>query len=661
MLGKAQGGAVARSSQLRATPARSAPTVPPPTGPPTGSDEAPLIHYDLEELQLPCDGGADPRQKEAAVIEAFEASLEKHRLSQQGRAHRKRARDTTAIKLTLVNAVAASLIGGPDFYNRLNPTRQRLVELCDSLLATDPEFVLKVAVYTRQHLNIRSTANFLLAIAANRRRCRKYLRKYFGDSVRLPSDWIEVAQLSQTFYNGSINYGSLPSALRKAMVAKFTDFDEYQLAKYNKEGKRKDGRTVSAHEAKAKGEAALANGGEAASSGGGGADDDRYTRTTSSRSEDELELEKLTFSLKQLIRKLHVREPSHLVMAVLGKHYPESLQAFQRARLEGEWDPDRAGERMKLAVPKTWETQVSLYGNTAAVWEELIASHKLPYMAMLRNIRNLIKAGVSDKVHDEVLSRLPNPRAVANSRQFPFRYFSAYEAIGEVEQESQGKRGTAGHLVRRYRKALDEAVIQATRLNVTPIPGTTVVFVDVSDSLRVPCTSARGLGKPREVLEVGILLGLMCKYAAEQCYLVLFSDVAAPQLLTVVEGTILENMESVLQTVEEMRAPYLSWGDMATASPRSTFHLATRSSSAPGDGAESTSDTCEVLLHNVFVKLQREGKTEDRGSGSSASSNAGFPLAAIEVLLENNVVLKNALILGGSDTLPPGLAHLLVR
>ena len=31
--------------------------------------------------------------------------------------------------------------------------------------------------------------------------------------------------------------GSLPAALRKAMVEKFEEFDEYQLAKYNRERK----------------------------------------------------------------------------------------------------------------------------------------------------------------------------------------------------------------------------------------------------------------------------------------------------------------------------------------------------------------------------------------------------------------------------------------
>jgi hypothetical protein len=40
-----------------------------------------------------------------------------------------------------------------------------------------------------------------------------------------------------------------------------------------------------------------------------------------------------------------------------------------------------------------WETQISLKGNKAEVWQQLIDNKKLPFMAMLRNLRNMIKAG----------------------------------------------------------------------------------------------------------------------------------------------------------------------------------------------------------------------------------------------------------------------------
>ena len=67
---------------------------------------------------------------------------------------------------------------------------------------------------------------------------------------------------------------------------------------------------------------------------------------------------------------------------------------------------ERAGKRMKLAVPETWETQVSARGNKAEVWEELLDHNKLPFMAMLRNLRNMLQAGISEKHHKRVLFKL---------------------------------------------------------------------------------------------------------------------------------------------------------------------------------------------------------------------------------------------------------------
>ena len=58
-------------------------------------------------------------------------------------------------------------------------------------------FPYKVALYSRRELNIRTTTNFLLALASNRPECRPFLRKYYSASIMLPSDWIEVAEIYQ--------------------------------------------------------------------------------------------------------------------------------------------------------------------------------------------------------------------------------------------------------------------------------------------------------------------------------------------------------------------------------------------------------------------------------------------------------------------------------
>ena len=61
---------------------------------------------------------------------------------------------------------------------------------------------------------------------------------------------------------------------------------------------------------------------------------------------------------------------------------------------------------MKIPTPTTWETELSSQGNSAEVWERLIVEKKLPYMALLRNLRNLLNAGVSQEVHEMVIARI---------------------------------------------------------------------------------------------------------------------------------------------------------------------------------------------------------------------------------------------------------------
>ena len=487
--------------------------------------------------------------------------------------------EVVQLKTTLINAVATSLLCSPDFKSSSDTTRRSLVKLGEQLSTFDPEFLLKVALYTRNDLNVRTTANFILALAANIPSCRPYLRKYFCTSIRLPSDWIEVAEIYQAFHDKSLNFGSLPTALRKVMAAKFVEFDVYQLGKYNKDKskkKKKDGKKNEKEKTGQGGGKGVKKGDEAVPAGGGDSEGEEEagdteeppmrsdTNTTAESSEvvgasdteAEDEVERLSFTLKQLIRKIHISEPVEPVMCLLGKRYPEDPESFRRSRLPGTWDETRAGKRMKLATPETWETTVSMKGNKAKTWEQLIDHNKLPFMAMLRNLRNLIIAKVSEKHHRWVLSRLNDERAVVNSRQFPFRFFSAYEVLNELEKIAKGEMVPRlkkrmkklpeidPALLQRYRTALDNALKIATCYNVKPISGSTLILCNVGSNMDRPCTAARGLGKPRTVQEVGILLGLMCKYSCEQCTLVLYGGEGYVQV-QLQEGTILHNMNQV--------------------------------------------------------------------------------------------------------------------
>uniref|UniRef100_A0A3B3I9U7 TROVE domain-containing protein n=1 Tax=Oryzias latipes TaxID=8090 RepID=A0A3B3I9U7_ORYLA len=91
---------------------------------------------------------------------------------------------------------------------------------------------VQVAVYTRQELNIRITANFLLALAASLPSTKRHVRRYFCAAVQLPSDWLEVVRIYSAV-SVRERLCSLPACLKKAMADKFKQFSEYQLAKYN--------------------------------------------------------------------------------------------------------------------------------------------------------------------------------------------------------------------------------------------------------------------------------------------------------------------------------------------------------------------------------------------------------------------------------------------
>jgi len=71
----------------------------------------------------------------------------------------------------------------------------------------EPEFILKLSLYCRDDLGIRTTANYMLALAAHLPACRPFLAKYFAASTRLPSDWMEVAELYRTFELNGDPYG----------------------------------------------------------------------------------------------------------------------------------------------------------------------------------------------------------------------------------------------------------------------------------------------------------------------------------------------------------------------------------------------------------------------------------------------------------------------
>jgi telomerase protein component 1 len=328
------------------------------------------------------------------------------------------------------------------------------------LAGLDPLFTLKILLYVRLELGIRKTPLLLLALLACRGVARQAVVRLGPLAIRTPQDFAAVLDACPR---------PLTNTTRKLLTAAFASFDTYQLSKYAKN----------------------------------------------------------TGSLKAAIRTLHLGSPALVVMSVLGKRYPSDAETFRKSGLPGFWEEKRAGQRLRLPVADTWETVLAAEGNTAESWEGLLDRGKLPFMAMLRNIRNMLQAGISPAHHAMVLGKLRDEATVANSRQFPFRFLAAVDAIPETVDalvtscRHPPKRGPAQSLLDDYRAALDDASRAAARRNIQPLPGTTLLLVDVSTEAQdapVARAASRAIGSTNSAsINMATVSSLLAVLLASAC------------------------------------------------------------------------------------------------------------------------------------------------
>lgn len=181
---------------------------------------------------------------------------------------------------------------------------------------------------------------------------------------------------------------------------------------------------------------------------------------------------------------------------------------------------DKAQEAMwrrclegNLAIPETWETQLSANGNNAETWEKLIDDGKLNYMAALRNLRNILSAQPSNI--DKVFSKLSDPEAVRRSKQLPFRFLSAYKSVANIGGS----------------KVFDvlEAAVDASVDNIPKLPGTTVIAVDTSGSMSSPVSAKSDI----RCAEVGMMLGVIANRICDNAIFYTFdSDIRKKSIST---------------------------------------------------------------------------------------------------------------------------------
>ena len=249
--------------------------------------------------------------------------------------------------------------------DRFYESSEAMVERIAALVPrVDPVFVAKLAVYARTEMNLRSVPIFLL-VELSAHHSGDSLVSRALDRCILRADEIAETLACWQWRNkrrGVRDLSRVPAQLLTGIRRAFNRFDEYQFAKYSRDGHR--------------------------------------------------------VSLRDALFLSH----------------PKPKDAEQQRIFD-------AIASDTLAVPYTWETALTELGTRRfdseegrrdalkALWEELVSSGRLGYMALLRNLRNIILSGVDDAHLEMVCGRLSNPGEVRKSRQLPFRFLSAYSEL----------------------------------------------------------------------------------------------------------------------------------------------------------------------------------------------------------------------------------------
>jgi 60 kDa SS-A/Ro ribonucleoprotein len=148
-----------------------------------------------------------------------------------------------------------------------------------------------------------------------------------------------------------------------------------------------------------------------------------------------------------------------------------------------------------LASPDTWEVQLSAGSDKKETFERLIAEKKLGALALLRNLRGMLHAGVTKKTIGRALEEMRTDRVL------PYRFIAAARYAPDMEPELE--------------KAMFRTLDGHKRLE-----GKTRLLIDVSGSMSAPM-SARS-----EMLRLDAATGLaaLVREIAEDVEIFTFSD-----------------------------------------------------------------------------------------------------------------------------------------
>ena len=366
----------------------------------------------------------------------------------------------------------------PTFY--VPSTNDQLNSIKSLIRKLDPEFVAKLAVYTREKMYLR-TIPMVIAVELSKVHSGDNLVRKLTERVIQRAD--EITEILAYYAKANKKnwevdetsgitkkLGKLSKQLQYGIADAFEKFDEYQFGKYNRKGE------------------------------------------------------------VSFVDALCVTHPK--------RNSQERRELYQKILDDN------------LAVPYTWETVISEAGQTGRpmkeAWEELIDSKRLPYMATLRNLRNMLKHKVSTEHIEKVCNYISNPVVVKRSKQLPFRYLAAYRILNGGPD--RGYWGATVITPEDYDSdhvgMICDALEDAVKVSIENIPiyahERVLLATDVSSSMQSPLRiigespqreqrrMKSNEGSIIEQYDIGAVLAMMLASKCEQATVGMFGDTWKP-------------------------------------------------------------------------------------------------------------------------------------
>lgn len=179
------------------------------------------------------------------------------------------------------------------------------------------------------------------------------------------------------------------------------------------------------------------------------------------------------------------REKAIRLRDVLFMVHPKAKDADQQAVFDRIVKGD-------LSTPDTWEVAISAAKGdevaTCAAWTRLLAENRLGGLALLRNLRNMLKAGVPVDAVQRAIQLNPFDRVL------PFRFVAAMRAsnaaaLGDV---------------------LETAMLRACA-SLPVLPGTTSLLVDVSGSMHAELSSKSDMRRIDAAAALAVVAREVCQ------------------------------------------------------------------------------------------------------------------------------------------------------